>query len=321
MFAFRLHCREAPSRDAAERALARARAPHARGEALLLLGRHEDALAVLSPHEEDARARVAHARVLQQEVYARGLTAGAARELEDRWGAVIERDPGLHAPHLMRGLVRMEVGDRRAVEDVARGCALAPPWFAASAFQLAGYVHLRLGDPAASARALDRALLVDEWNSQARKQRGLLRRAQGDLAGARADLERQAAELPASGDTELWLALVELRSHDGDAAGAIAATERMREVLGDLPAVRLAVVRALAQAGDLAAAEARASDLLRPGAPDDARAPTRRPAGPRAPKRGDAQGASPTPGGPGARLSRPAARSRAWPRATWRAGR
>lgn len=291
VFAFRLHCREASSREAAERALARARTPHARGEALLLLGRHEDALAVLSPHADDARARVAHARAVQEEVYARGLTASAARELEERWGAVIERDPGLHLPHMMRGLVRMEVGDRRAVEDVARGCALAPPWFAAAAFQLAGYVHLRLGDPTGSARALDRALLVDEWNSQGRKQRGLLRRAQGDLAGARADLERQAAELPASGDTELWLALVELRSHDGDAAGALAATERLREVLGDLPAVRLAVVRALAQAGDLAGAEVRASDLLRAGAPGDARAYAAALRARARAERGDAQGA------------------------------
>ncbi|MCO5165517.1 MAG: protein kinase [Planctomycetes bacterium] len=274
--AFRLVCREAPAREAAGRALARARAPDLRAEALYLLGRGEEALALVERHLADPRrgfrAGLLHARLLQDVLFTRGLHAADLRDLVARWTALIERDPTHYLPHLFRGQARLELGDRGATADVARACALAPPWFLSATQQLTGYVHLRLGEGEAAERALDQALLADEWNSQARKQRGLVRRARGDLAGARADLERQAAELPASVDVELWLALLELRSHDGDAEGASGAAGRLREVLPDRHAVELAVVRALAQVGDLPGAEARASALLGPDLPAAARA-------------------------------------------------
>lgn len=266
VFAFRLHCREASAVEAAERGRARARSPHLQAEALALLGRYDEAAALMRPHLDDPRlgprARFTWALRVNEEAFARGLTPARARDLEAMWTDVIARDPTLHAAYRVRGLVRSALGDARALDDLARACGLAPPWHAAAAHQMAGYVLLRHGEGEASERALDRALLADEWNSQARKQRGLIRRGRGDLAGARADLERQAAELPGSVDLELWLTLLELRSHDGDAAGASAAAARLREVAGDRPPVDLALVRGLAQVGDLPAAEARATALL-----------------------------------------------------------
>jgi protein O-GlcNAc transferase len=117
-----------------------------------------------------------------------------------------------------------------------------------------GAVLVRMSMAERAAAAFDRALALDPENPTAYENRGLLRKEQGDLEGARSDLAHAVRLAPQARSAALALAAV-LRALDEPRAAAAVLTEAIEHAADDV-ALWCELGVALADAGDRDGAEA-----------------------------------------------------------------
>ena len=113
--------------------------------------------------------------------------------------------------HVRAGLLQSVRREQEAIDAYRRALQLDPE-LALSAINL-GLLLGQQGDPAAGMELLGRVIERHPLASGALRNRAVLRAAQGDIPGARRDLEQAFAALPSA---ELALALAKLCARDGD---------------------------------------------------------------------------------------------------------